>query len=335
MKPRTGLFCSKIRRRFAFGAVAFAALAAFSSSTAAESEFPSRPIRLVVPFAAGGAPDTLARLIGPGLSEALGQPVVVENHPGAAGNIGTELVARSAPDGHVLLMATNSMTINFAMGVTRAPDPANAFAPVMKLVNIPVAIAVTPSLPVVTLADLVALARREPGRLAYANQGVGTTSHMAATLFSLRAGIEFLHVPYRSSGGVVADVMSAEVPVAFSSVPTLAPFVQRGQLRALAVTGSQRSPMLPDVPTVAESGYGGFEVKSWYGIVAPAGTPVATIAKLRRALALVVEKSSVPGRVADMGMEPVFNSPDEFGAEIAGDVARWSKVIREGRLRLE
>lgn len=265
----------------------------------------------------------------------LGQPVVVENHSGAAGNIGTEMVARAAPDGHTLLLAVNSMTINFAMGAPGAVDPRSTFAPVMKLVSIPVAIVVTTSFAAPKLADLVALARREPGGLAYANQGVGTTSHLAAALFSQRAGVQFLHVPYRSAGGVLNDVVSGEVPIAFSSVPTVAPFVQRGKLRALAITGSQRSAMLPDVPTVAESGYPGFEVRSWYGIVAPAETPTATIGKLRRALEGVVEKSNLRERVAEMGMDPVFSSPGEFSAEIASDVARWGHLIRENGLRLE
>lgn len=335
MKAIRALRCARACHHVVALLAVVTVIAESGAGIAAEPEYPSRPIRLIVPFAAGGAPDTLARLLGPGLAEVLGQPVVIENHPGAAGNIGTELVAKSTPDGHVLLVATNSMTINFAMGTARAPDPVGAFAPVLKLVDIPVAIVVTPMLPAATLADFVALARREPGRLAYANQGVGTTSHLAAALFSQRAGVEFLHVPYRSAGGVVSDVMSGEVPVAFSSVPTMAPFVRRGQLRALAVTGSVRSRALPDVPTVAEAGYPGFQVKSWYGILAPAGTPADAIAKLQRAFVRVVEKGNLRERLADTGMEPVVNAPDEFGAEIAADVARWSKVIRDGRLRLE
>lgn len=302
---------------------------------AGETPYPSRPIRLVVPFAPGGSPDALARLIAPGLAEALGQPVVVENHAGAGGAIGAELVARSAPDGHVLLVAANSVAIQHAMGAPGAVDPVGGFAPVMKLVDIPVAIVVTPSLPANTLAELVALARREPGRLAYANQGVGTTSHAAAALFSQRAGVRFLHVPYRSAGAVIGDVMSGEVPVAFSSVPTLAPFVRRGQVRALAVTGASRSPALPEVPTVAEAGYRGFEVKSWYGVLAPPGTPADVVARLHGAIAGVVGRPSLRARIADAGMEPVASSPDEFGAEIAADVARWAGMIRAGTLRLE
>lgn len=324
------------RRRLLRAVVATGvALGMPAAAIAAGQEYRGRPIRLVVPFAAGGAPDALARLLGPGLADALGQPVVVDNHPGAAGNIGTELVAKSAPDGHVLLLATNSMTINYAMSTVRAPDPVGAFAPVTKIVTIPVAIVVTPSLPVQTLAELVALARRDPGRLAYANQGVGTTSHMAAALFSMRAGIEFLHIPYRSAGGVMTDVLSGEVPVAFSSVGTVVPFVRRGQVRALAVTGSRRSPALPGVPTVAESGYPGFEVRSWYGVLAPAGTPADVIAKVYDALVRIAGGAGLREQLMDMGMEPVVNTPEAFGSEIAADVARWGKVVRDGRLRLE
>ena len=205
------------------------------------------------------------------------------------------------------------MTINFAMGAPGAVDPRSTFAPVMKLVSIPVAIVVTTSFAALKLADLVALARREPGGARYANQGVGTTSHLAAALFSQRAGVQFLHVPYRSAGGVLNDVVSGEVPIAFSSVPTVAPFVQRGKSRALAITGSQRSTMLPDVPTVAESGYPGFEVRSWYGIVAPAETRTATIGKLPAGRWRMSSRSSnLRERVAEMGMDPVFSSPVNF-----------------------
>jgi len=249
--------------------------------------------------------------------------------------MGTEFVARAAPDGYTLLMATNSMTINFAMGAAGAPDPVGAFAPVAKLANIPVAIVVAPTLPSTTLAELVALARRAPGRLSYGNQGVGTTSHMAAALFARRAGVEFLHVPYRSAGAVASGVVSGEVKIAFSSVPSLAPFARRGQVRALAVTGSARSAALPDVPTVAESGYPGFEVKSWYGIVAPAGTSAEIVAKLRRALARVADSPDLRERIAATGMEPAVRSPEEFGAEIAADIAQWRKLIGDGGLRLD
>jgi tripartite-type tricarboxylate transporter receptor subunit TctC len=310
------------------------ALATPWTALAAET-WPARSIRLVVPFPAGGGIDSLARLIGTKLADAVGQPVVVENYPGAAGNRGNEIVAKAAPDGYTLLLAANSMTINPALPAVRAPDPLRAFAPVTKLVTIPVVIAVTPSFAARSLQELLALARQAPRRLAYANQGVGTTSHMAATLLSLRAGVEFLQVPYSGPGTVVKDVISGEIPIVFSATGTVTPFVKSGQLRALAVTGGRRSSALPDVPTVAESGFPGFEVTSWYGVLAPAGTAPEIVGRVHDELARILAQPDVREKLAAQGMLPVGNTPAQFAGEIAADVERWGRVVRETRIGIE
>jgi tripartite-type tricarboxylate transporter receptor subunit TctC len=297
--------------------------------------WPSRTTRLIVPFPAGGGIDALARLLAARLSDAVGQPVVVENHPGAAGNRGSELVAKAAPDGYTLIVGANSMTINPALPGTRAPDPLRAFMPVTKLVTIPVVVAVTPSFEARTLEELLALARKAPRRLAYANQGIGTTSHMAATLLALRAGVEFLQIPYNGPGSVVKDVITGEIPIVFSSTGTTAPFVRSGQLRALAVTGSRRSSALPDVPTVAESGFPGFEVSSWYGVLAPAGTPPEIVGRLHGELVRILALPDVREMLARQGMYPIGNTPAQFAAEISADVERWSRVVREARIGVD
>ena len=297
--------------------------------------YPARPIRLIVPFNAGGGIDALARQVGAKLSEALGQAVVVENLPGAGGNRASDLVARAAPDGYTLLVGANSLTINPALPGSHAPDPVRAFAPVSKLVTIPVAVAVTPSFEARSLQELLALARKTPRKLAFANQGIGTTSHIAAALLAQRAGVEFLHVPYSGTGRVARDVISGEIPILFSATGVVAPLVRGGQLRALAVTGSQRSSALPEVPTVAESGLPGFEVSSWYGVLAPAGTPAEIVGRLHAELVRILALPEVSERLPRQGMHPVGNTPAQFAAEISADVERWARVVREARIGAE
>jgi tripartite-type tricarboxylate transporter receptor subunit TctC len=325
-------------RRGGFARLVFAAcllcIATHPASARADA-YPSRAIRFVVPFPAGGGIDALARLVGARLGDALGQAVVVENHPGATGNRGNELVAKAAPDGYTLVVAANSMTVNPSMPGMRAPDPATAFAPVTKLVTIPIVVAVAPSFAARSLDELLALARASPRRLAYANQGIGSTSHLAAVLLSLRAGVELLQIPYSGLGLVVKDVLTGEIPIVFSSTGTVTPFVRSGQLRALAVTGSRRSSALPDVPTVAESGFPGFEVTSWYGVLAPAGTPPEIVLRLRDELTRVLAQADVRESLARLGMQPVGNTPAQFAAEIGADVARWARVVREARIGVE
>jgi tripartite-type tricarboxylate transporter receptor subunit TctC len=291
--------------------------------------YPSRAIRLIVPYPAAGGIDSLARLVSIRLADALGRPVIVENFPGAGGNRGTELAAKAAPDGYTLVLAANSIAINPALPDSPAPDPIRAFAPVTKLVTVPVVVAVTPAFAAHTLEELVALARKAPRTLAYANQGIGTTSHMAAMLLSLRARIEMIQIPYSGTGSVARDVVSGEIPVLFSATGTVTPFVRSGQLRALAVTGRERSSALPDVPTVAESGYPGFDVGSWYGVLVPAGTPAEIVNRLHGELTRILAMPEMRESLVGLGMRPVGNAPAEFAEELRADVERWARVVRE------
>ncbi len=319
--------------RRALAAVLLAA--AIQSPAAAAETWPSRPIRIVIPFQAGGSSDAMTRLVAAKLAEAVGQPVVVENQPGASGNRGTEYVTKAAPDGYTLVMGANSMTINPAIPGMRAPDPVRELAPVTKLVTIPDVIAVAPSVEARTLQELLALARKSPRKLAYANRGIGTTSHMAAALLAQRAGVEFLHIPYNGAGSVFKDVITGEIPMVVSSTGTTAPFVRSGQVRALAVTSSRRSSALPEVPTVAESGFPGYEVTSWYGLLAPAGTPPEIVGRLRDEVVRILALPDVAELLVRQGMSPVGNTPAQFAAEIRADVERWARIVREARIGAE
>jgi len=312
------------------GAVAFAAASAALAQT-----YPTKPVTIIVPWPPGGPSDIAARPLAKGLSEELKQSFVTDNRGGAGGNIGTAIVTKAAPDGYTLVMGANSMTINPAIPGMRAPDPVRELAPVTKLVTIPDVIAVAPSVEARTLQELLALARRSPRKLAYANRGIGTTSHMAAELLAQRAGVEFLHIPYNGAGSVFKDVITGEIPIVISSTGTTAPFVRSGQLRALAVTASRRSAALPDVPTVAESGFPGFEVNSWYGVLAPAGTPPEIVGRLHDELVRILALPDVAELLVRQGMAPVGNTPEQFAAEISADVERWARLVREGRIRAE
>ncbi len=289
--------------------------------------YPSRPIRLVIGFS-GGTIDTLARIVADRLEPALGQPVIVEAKTGASGNIAAEFVARAAPDGYTLLMASTATTVLPALHEPRAVDPLKAFTPVSKLITQPAVIIAHPSLGVVTLDQLLVHARSRPGELAYASSDIGATPHLAAALLWTRANVELLHVPYVNPGQVMKDLVAGEVKIGTVLSATAAPFVHSGHVRALAITGAHRISSLPDVPTIAESGFAGFDLVSWYGIVAPAGTPRAIVDRLQAAIAGVLKLPDVRERLAALGSEAVGNSPDQFAAHIRAEVARWPDIVR-------
>jgi tripartite-type tricarboxylate transporter receptor subunit TctC len=291
-------------------------------------QYPSRPVRVIVSFPAGGAMDSLARVIAPELSAALGQVVVIENRPGATGNIGTEIAAKAAPDGHTLLVASTVALVNPVIGASPL-DLTRDFVPITRLVNLPVVIAATRALNVRTLTELVALARREPGRLSYATNGIGTTSHLAALAFARAAGIAFVHIPYGGTRNFSSDVISGEVPLAFASTGSLAALVGNGQVAALAVTSGERVAAFPDLPTVAESGYPGFEMVSWYGVFAPAGTPPDRIERLHGELVRILQLPRVRESLLALGMTPAGSAPSRFTAELKAEAARVAKLIRE------
>ena len=267
-------------------------------------------------------------MLGEQLEAAFAQPVVVENRPGASGNIASELVARAAPDGYTLLVGGNGITILPSTHGDRAVDPVRAFAPVTKLVTQPILIAINPTLPVTSLQQLVQLAQAEPGRLAYASAGVGTTDHLAAALLWTRAKVDLLHVPYANNGAEVKDLIQGDVKVAFITLGAVRQFLPTGQIKALAVTTPRRVAAFPELPTVAEAGFPGYEVSSWYGVLAPAGTPDDIVNRLNREIVRALQLPAVREKIVAMGAEPVGNSPEQFAGEIKSLVAQWSPLVR-------
>jgi tripartite-type tricarboxylate transporter receptor subunit TctC len=301
---------------------------------AESAPWPARPIHLVVPFAAGTFVDVISRIVGSKLADALGQAVVIDNRPGASGNIASELVAKAPPDGYTLLNGGVFVTMLPAIYGAKAIDPA-AFVPITRMTNAPMVIVVHPSLGVSTLADLAALARTKPGRIAYATSGIGTTPHLAAALWSQRAGVDLLHVPYANTNAALKDVLSGEVPVLFTFLGTVEAFLRADQLKALAVTSAKRDPGWATIPTVAEQGYPGFDVATWSGLLAPAGTPPEVVDRIYREVARILQQSDVREKILAMGNEPVGNTPEQFAAEIRADVPRWKEVASKAGIRAE
>ena len=297
--------------------------------------FPSRPIRLVVPFTAGNQLDVFARLIGSKLSDSMGQPVLIENRQGVSGNAASEAVAKAAPDGYTLLVSGVLITLLPLTYGSRAVDPVASFAPVTRLAQQPIVIAVNPSLNVNSLGELIALAKREPGKLAYATSGIGTAQHIAMTMLSQRAGIDVFHVPYANTGQLLADVLAGEVPIAMSFPGTVEPHLKAGRLKALAVTSAQRTLAWPDIPTVAESGFPGFEVLSWAGVLAPAGTPPEIIERLRGEIVRILKLPEVRSVFLAQNAEPVGNTPEQFAAEIKASLARWAPVVKAAGIHVD
>jgi len=309
-------------------------LAALATVAHAET-YPARPIRMLVAFPPGGGTDIVARMIAPPLGEALGQNVVVENHGGASGTIGTELAAHAAPDGYTLLMGNVAPNAINAGLFPRLPYDAVAdFAPVSLVATTPNILVVHPSVPARSVGELIALARRSPGKLNFASAGSGTSSHLAGELFHAMAHVDIVHVPYKGAGPAMLDVLSGQVQVYFATLPAALPHVRSGQLVALAVTGAQRSAALPDLPSVAES-LPGYEASTWYGLLAPARTPQANVARLHRALVASLATPELRERLVAQGFEPIGSSPQEFAATIRSDVAKWGKVIRDAGIRPE
>ncbi|HEY2864134.1 MAG TPA: tripartite tricarboxylate transporter substrate binding protein [Casimicrobiaceae bacterium] len=305
------------------------------SDAAPDGDYPNRPIRIVVPFAAGTQLDLSGRIVAAKLADAVGQPVVIENRPGASGNIGSETVAKAAPDGYTLLLTGSFITsLPSTMG-SRAVNPITAFAPITKVSEPPMLIVVNPALHVNTLDELIALARKEPGKVAYSTPGVGTTQHLAAMMLQQRTGIELLHVPYANGGQALNDVVSGVVPVYFSFIGAVEAFLRGGQLKALAVATGRRATNWPDVPTVAELGYKDFAVSSWNCLLAPAGTPPEIVDRLHREVARIVQQPDVRTQFLTMGSEAMSNTPEQFGAELKAAVARWSDVARLAGIRID
>lgn len=288
--------------------------------------FPSKPVHIVVPFPPGGGADTLARIMEPRLAAIWAQPVIVENRPGASGHIGADLVARSAPDGHTLLMSsTASLT----------EKNVEQFAPVSLVSASPYVVTANPKLAAADIRGLIALAKANPGKLSFGSSGTGAASHLSAELFKSMAGVDLLHVPYKGTGQALADLLAGHVDLMFAPAQTVMPHVQSGKLKALGVTGARRSQTLPDLPTVAESGLPGYETVGWFGLLAPAATPKATLAKLSGDANRVLAMSEVREKMLVLGAEPEGNTPEEFARFIRGDRAKWSKLMKEAGIALD
>lgn len=299
-------------------------------AAAIAQDYPAKAVRWIVPFAAGGGGDIIIRTVAQKLGERLGQPVVVDNRAGAGGSLGTEIAARAPADGHTLLMANVApMAINVSLYRKLPYDPVRDFSPITPLASFPNVLVVHPSLPVRSLSELIALARRRPGELTYASAGSGSTTHLAAEFFKAQAKLDLIHVPYKGGGPALIDVVAGQVTMYFGSMPASLPQIRSGRLRGLAVTSLQRSAAAPDLPTVAESGFPGFEAVTWIGAVAPAGVPSGIVNRLNRELVEIVRTPEVRNKLVAQGAEPLTATPEQFGAYIRSEIDKWAKVVRQ------
>jgi len=316
--------------------ILLAAMAAANAHAQAPAgNYPNKQIRVIVPFPAGGPTDAIARAIGQKLNETWGQPVVVDNRPGAGGNIGTELAAKSPADGYTLFIGTVANAINQSLFAKLPFDFVRDFAPVTQNYVTGLILAVHPSLPAHSVKALIALAKAHPGELSYSSSGVGGTPHLAGELFGAMAGVKMVHVPYKGSAPAMADLLGGHVQLTFDNMLTVLPQVKAGRLRGLAVTMLTRSPLAPELPTVAEAGLKGFEVKSWNGVVVPTGTPKEIIARLNGEIVRILRQPDLREKFLVQGVELVPTTPDEFGAFIRQDIAKWAKVIQVSGARAE
>ncbi len=304
---------------------------------AGAQDYPSRPVRMVAPFAPGGATDVLTRIVSQKLYERWGQTVIVDNRVGASGNIGAEFVAKSAaPDGHTLLMAGAPHAINMSLFRNLRYDLARDLAPVSAVATFPSLIALHPSLPARSVKDLIALARSRPGQLNFGSAGNGSPNHLSMELFKTMAKVDMTHIPYKGgSGQMVTDLLAGQVQLASMGLPPSMPYVKAGKLRAIAVTSTTRSPLLPDVPTVAEAGLPGFDVSSWYGVFAPLGLSRDLLTRLNGDIVTILTTAEMKERLASLGAEPAPMSPDEFGRFVQDEIAKWSKVVKESGAKVD
>ncbi|MFQ1061673.1 tripartite tricarboxylate transporter substrate binding protein [Bordetella trematum] len=311
------------------------ALALGASAAQAAEAFPSKPVRIVVPFSPGGATDIMSRLVAERLSARLGQAVIVENRPGGGTMIASDYVARAEPDGYTLLMAASSLGIAPSLYAKVNYDPIKDFAPVSQVASVVHVLEVHPSVPARNVAELIAYLKANPGKVSYGSVGAGSSTHLEAELFNSMAGVEMEHIPYKGSAPALTDLVAGRIQLMFDAWASSGPFVKDGRLRALAVTTTQPSAAVPDLPTVAASGLPGYSAMPWLGLVAPAGTPEPVIGKLHQAIADIVQEPAVRAKFSELGLDIIGNDPQAFADFIKQDIATWAKVARDANIRLE
>ena len=300
---------------------------------AVAQSFPAKPVKLIVPFPPGGPADVMGRIFADKLGALWGQPVIVDNRGGAAGNIGSDITAKSAPDGYTILLVASSHVTNGALYAKLPYDPIKDFTPISQVAYYSLVLVAHPSVPATTLKELVALAKAEPGKLALVSAGNGTPTHLTAELFRAAAGIDFLHIPYKGAAPATNDLLGGQGQLMFNNPVSAMPHVRNARLRALAVTGASRSAIAPEIPTVAESGYPGFEAGTWYAFLGPAGLPKEVQARLARDIVAVTQMADVRARFAAMGVEPIGTTPEQLAAIMQSELEKWTRVIRAANIK--
>ena len=316
-------------------ALTLALLGAINAAVAAapEASYPLRPIRVLVGFPPGGAADVTIRIIAPKLTDAWGQPIIVDNRLGAGGTTAADIAAHAAPDGYTLLSVGSSHAASAGLYTKLNYDPANSYAPLGLVAQVPQTLLVTPSLPAKNVAELVSLAKAAPGKLNIASGGSGSISHLAGELFKSMTGVNIIHVPYKGAPFAMADLITGQVQLMFASLAAGMPLIKSGKVKALGVTSARRSPSLPDMPTLAEAGVKGYEATGWTGMLAPAGTPQPIVAKVNSGIVAAAKMPDVISALRSQGAEPETSSPQEFGAYLKSEIAKWTKVIKEAGIR--
>lgn len=310
-------------------------VAAAAAAAQPAANYPNKPIRIIVPQSAGGSTDLTARLVAQKLADALGQTVVVDNRPGAGSIIGTDIVAKALPDGYTLLVVASSITLNPSLHKKLPFDPIRDLAPITQLSAFPNMLVVHPTVPVKSVQELIAFAKSRPGQINYGSSGAGTGTHLSAELFKSMTGVDMVHVPYKGGGPAVVALLGGQVQLNFATIPSVLPHVRTGKLRAVAVTTLKRSPAAPEVPTIAESGVPGYDHGPWNGMLAPAKTPKAIIARLNAEVARIVHMPEAKAVLVHEGAEPVGNTPEEFAAVIRTETVKWAKVIKTAGIKPE
>src|SRR5262245_62072945 len=315
--------------------ILLALLMGFALHGQAQESWPSRPVRMILPFPPGGGTDILGRLIAERLSASLGQPVVTENRGGAGGNVGAEAAAHSAPDGYTIVLVAPSLAISPSLYSRLNYDPVKDFAPISLVATVPNVMLTHPAVEAQTLKEFIALARSRPGAMNYGSGGAGTSNHLAGELFNIVTGVKLVHVPYKGVNLAMQGVLAGEVHLVFIGIPAALPHIKAGRLRALALVAPQRSPALPEVPTAAEAGLKDFEVTTWYGVMAPAGTPRPIVARLNGELTKIMQTPDTKERLAALATDPLTSTPEEFGAYLKKEIAKWGEVVRKANLKAD